>query len=210
MNSAPPTRRVPRAERKEQLLDVALGLIAREGFHALTMTAVARAADISKPIVYRCYPNLPALTLALLRREQRRAERQLDLAVPRDPGDRHPREVLGDAVITLLDAVAENPLTWRLVLLPPEGTPRMVHELIEARRKMLLRRARKLIAWGRPYLRSDEEIDLDVLARILISIAEQGARLMLTDEAMGRDRLAATTRELIDAIAWRDAPAQAA
>ena len=50
--------RVPRKERTAQLLDVALGLIIERGYGAVTMAAVAERAGVSKPIVYRSYPNL--------------------------------------------------------------------------------------------------------------------------------------------------------
>lgn len=200
------SRRVSRTERSAQLLDVALELIVEQGYDGLTMNAVAEAAGVSKPIVYRSYPNRAALLVALLRREQRRAERKLDEAIPTQPGDRHPRDLLLDAVTGVLDAVEENPLTWRLVLLPQEGTPKVVRELIGRRRDRFLRRARRLVRWGVPYLESDEDLDLDILARFLLAIVEEQARMMLADPPRDRGELIASTRAVIDGVAWREAP----
>jgi AcrR family transcriptional regulator len=195
--------KVPRKERTAQLLDVALELIVESGYRALTMAAVAERAGVSKPIVYRSYPNRAALLAALLRREQRLTERTLDDAIPADPGDRHPREVLNDAVQGVLDAVAEHPNTWRLVLLPQEGTPAVVGELIERRRARLLRRAKRLVRWGIPYVDTDEEIDLDILARFLIAIVEEQAKMMLADPPFPQATLIASTHGVINGVAWR-------
>lgn len=200
------TGRVGRKERARQLLDISLELIVNDGFGALTMAAVARKAGVSKPIVYRIYPNRGALLLALLRREQKRTDRRLDEIIPADPGTLHPREVLTNAVVGILDAVEESPNTWKLVLLPPEGTPRLVHELIERRREQLTRRASALIRWGAPYLAPSEEIDRGVLARVLVSIVQEQARMVLADPELDRAALEATSAALIDEVQWRERP----
>jgi len=198
------SEKVPRRERTAQLLDVALELILESGYGALTMAAVAERAGVSKPIVYRSYPNRAALLAALLRREQKLTEGKLDEAIPSDPGDRHPREVLNGAVQGVLDAVEEHPNTWRLVLLPQEGTPAVVGELIERRRARLLRRARRLVRWGIPYVETDEDIDLDILARFLIAIVEEQARMMLAEPPLAKKTLIASTQAVIDGVAWRE------
>lgn len=193
---------VSRKDRGEQLLDVALALIVKAGYEGLTMAAVAQAAGVSRPIVYRSYSNRDALLVALLHREQALTESRLDEIVPRDPGDRHPREVLVDAITGILDAVGEHPLTWRLALLPPVGTPRLVHELVERRRGLLIRRARRLVRWGLPYLEAGNDLDVDVLARVLVSAVQEQARILLTDPQVERKRLRSSSEALISAVAW--------
>ena len=198
--------KISRRRRSAQLLDVALGLVVERGFGELSMTAVARAAGVSKPIVYRSYPNRAALVLALLRREQKRTDRTLDAAIPTEPGDRHPRELLVGVTDEILAAVERDPLTWRLVLMPPEGTPRAVRELVERRRNQLVKRARRLVGWGVPYLQTEEELDLDLLARALVSIVETQARLLLSDPEGGRERMVSSIEALIGAVGWRPEP----
>ena len=62
------------------------------------------------------------------------------------------------------------------MLLPPEGTPRVVRELTERREgNEFLRRARRLVRWGVPYLSTDEDLDLDILSRFLLAIVEEQA-----------------------------------
>jgi AcrR family transcriptional regulator len=66
-----PTRpaRLPRSERREQLLDVAAGLILEKGIEAVTMEGVAAAAGVSKGLGYAYFDNSSTLLRALLERE---------------------------------------------------------------------------------------------------------------------------------------------
>lgn len=201
---ATPRPGMPRRERREQLLDLTLALILEQGFDAVSMQAVAAAADIGKPVVYRSFPSASALLGALLLREQRRADRALRRIIPDDPGDRHPREVLLGALEALIEAVLEHPLTWRLVLLPPEGTPAAVRALVERRRATVVRRTRRLVAWGLPSLALADPPDEDLMARALVSAAQELARIVLEEPARAEAALAAA-RTLLGAVAWRDA-----
>jgi len=195
--------RVPRAERREQLLDVTLELIAERGYKAVTAQRVARAAGITKPIIYRIYPSIYALLVALLRREQRVADEVLDRIVPLDPGERSPDEVLIDSLAGLVAAVHEHPTTWKLVLYPPEGLPAPVRMLVERRRETLVERTRRLVDWGMPYIDTDEPLDSELLARVLLAIAEEHARLALDRPEMPIDELLASSRTLLGAVPWR-------
>ncbi len=58
--------RLPAAVRREQLLDVALGVFAREGFHGASMNEVADAAGVTKPVLYQHFSSKRELYLALL------------------------------------------------------------------------------------------------------------------------------------------------
>ncbi len=45
-------KRLPRAVREQQMLDAAVKVFARRGFHAASMDEIAEVAGISKPMVY--------------------------------------------------------------------------------------------------------------------------------------------------------------
>ena len=60
------TTRLPAAERRRQLLDVALGVFAREGYHAASMNDVAEAAGVTKPVLYQHFDSKRELYQALL------------------------------------------------------------------------------------------------------------------------------------------------
>jgi AcrR family transcriptional regulator len=126
---AKPTR-MSAAERREQLLDVTKQLVIEEGFHAVSIEAVARAAGVSRPIVYGHFHDLDGLLHALTDRESKRAVAQLSAVLPRDIGEGDPRQELLRALGSYLDAARSDPGTWRLVLMPPEGAPSFLRERI--------------------------------------------------------------------------------
>ena len=42
---------------RERILDATLGVLARSGPRKLTLSAVATAAGVSRPTLYRCFPS---------------------------------------------------------------------------------------------------------------------------------------------------------
>jgi len=58
--------RLPASARREQLLDVALQVFARQGYHVASMNDVAEAAGVTKPVVYQHFDSKRDLYLALL------------------------------------------------------------------------------------------------------------------------------------------------
>lgn len=57
---------MPRAERREQLLNTARDIIRDGGIGALTMSALAEQSGASKPVVYEHFENSEAVAIALL------------------------------------------------------------------------------------------------------------------------------------------------
>ena len=58
--------RLPAAERRQQLLDVALEVFSRRGFHPTSMNEVAEAAGVTKPVLYQHFTSKRQLYLELL------------------------------------------------------------------------------------------------------------------------------------------------
>jgi AcrR family transcriptional regulator len=197
----PYAKRLPMAERREQVLDAALSLIATSGYRAVSMEAVAREIGVTRPVVYGAFPTLPVLLGALLLREEQRALRVLAAIVPREPGDRDPDDVLIEALRAFLDAVARHPDTWRLILLPIEGTPKIVRRQVERKRAALLEQLRVLVAWGLEHRGGMRELDEDLLTRGILSVGEEAGRLLLTDpERYSPERLTDFARRLLGAL----------
>ncbi|MEU5944066.1 TetR/AcrR family transcriptional regulator [Micromonospora sp. NPDC047465] len=68
--STPPTfKRLPRAVREQQMLDAAVKVFSRRGFHAASMDEIAEDAGISKPMVYAYLGTKEELFVACLHRE---------------------------------------------------------------------------------------------------------------------------------------------
>jgi AcrR family transcriptional regulator len=162
--------RMSAAARREQLLDAAKAVVAEAGFHAVSIEAVARRAGITRPIVYRHFDDLAALLDALVERETVRALGQLKEFVPRSFGG-DPREDLIASLDGYLRAVESDPVTWRLMLVPPEGAPGLLGERIAAGRAAVIGQLAGAVASPDP----------ELTARALSSVADEAARLLLAD-----------------------------
>lgn len=68
----PPTTRLSKQARREQLLDTALAIVRAEGADGLTLVTLAEAAGVSRPIAYDHFGTRAGLLLALYRRLEER------------------------------------------------------------------------------------------------------------------------------------------
>jgi len=58
--------RLPRSQRRAQLLESALEVFVAQGYHAAAMDDIAERAGVSKPVLYQHFPGKLELYLALL------------------------------------------------------------------------------------------------------------------------------------------------
>jgi AcrR family transcriptional regulator len=58
--------RLPRRERRQQLMSAALEVFVAQGYHAAAMDDIAERAGVSKPVLYQHFPGKFELYLALL------------------------------------------------------------------------------------------------------------------------------------------------
>jgi AcrR family transcriptional regulator len=172
---------MPPEQRREHLLDATLTVILDRGYSGVSIEAVARGAGVTRPVVYDHFPNLGTLLHALVEREEHYALDQLRHVLPDDPGDLEPDALLVEGARRFLDAVASRPATWRIILLPPSGTPAVVRDLVETNRTRALERIEALVRWAiqRPDLPDD--LDIELTARALRDLGEESARMVLTD-----------------------------
>ena len=84
----PAATRLPAPERRRQLLDVALVVFAREGYHAASMNDVAEAAGVTKPVLYQHFESKRELYLELLSVVGGRLERAIAAATADAGGPR--------------------------------------------------------------------------------------------------------------------------
>lgn len=184
MSTAPKRRpyapRVPPAERREQLLDAALALIGEHGYRGATMEAIARRAEVAKPVVYRTFTDRETLLMALLERERERAFATLENAMPTDLGSTNPERLLAEGARGILAAVQSRPEAWRLILLPAGETPALVREQVEKGRALVREQVTQLIRWGLTQQPALKDADPDLAARMLMAAGEEAMRLVLT------------------------------
>ncbi len=180
-------------DRRQQLLDVTSEIVATRGFQAVSIVSVARAAGISRPIVYEHFGDLPGLLKALVSREMAQALDQVSKATLTDLARGDPAELMADSLRAYLTTVEQHPNTWRLVLMPPEGAPEILRRSIRRGRSGILDRLAEAV---RPGLTPGHEApDPELTARTLSAISDEYARLVLTDpHQFSVDRLVAHAR----------------
>jgi AcrR family transcriptional regulator len=69
MSTSTAGKRVPRAIREQQMLDAAVRVFSKRGYHAASVDEIAEAAGISKPMVYASLGTKEELFIACLHRE---------------------------------------------------------------------------------------------------------------------------------------------
>ena len=173
---APPRTRMTGADRREQLIDTTRDLVEEQGFHAVSIDAVARRAGITRPVVYDHFPTLGALLEATLDRETARALGQLVASLPA-PGVAGRRELLLLRLEAYLEVVRADPVTWRLVLMPPEGAPLSLRDRITAGRRAIVGELAEVMQHSPEGASPDPELT----AHMLSALADEAARLVLTD-----------------------------
>jgi AcrR family transcriptional regulator len=172
---------MPPEQRREQLIDAALSVILEQGYGGVSIEAIARAAGVTRPVIYDHFPNLGTLLHTLVEREERYSREQLERVVPDDPGDSDPVEVLAGSVRRFLDAVTDRPTTWRIILLPLDGTPAIVRQHVETHRAKILERIERLVHWAINRNELPSDLDVELTARAIRDLGEEAGRMVLTD-----------------------------
>src|ERR1700758_2388884 len=113
----PYTPRMPPDQRRAQLLDAALAIIARDGYAGVSIDAIAREAGVTRPVVYGVFSGLEPLLYSLLDREEHRALEQLLRCLPAGLPAGDPAEAIRAAVRRMVETVAGDRPTWQLILL---------------------------------------------------------------------------------------------
>lgn len=168
-------------KRREQLIDAALRVTVEQGYEGVSIEAIARTAGVTRPVVYDHFPNLGELLRALIEREESYARDQLARVVPAVPPDGDPAERFTAGVRGFLDAVASRPDTWRIILLPLEGTPTIVRDHVETNRTQVLDRLEQFLCWVVERSELPADFDTEICARAVLRLCEEAGRMVLTD-----------------------------
>ena len=107
-----PRVRMSGKERREQLLDVGRALFAERGFDATSIEEVAGRAGVSKPVVYEHFGGKEGLYAVVVDREM---QRLLDKVAGALSGG-HPRELVEQAAVALLDYVETDSDGFRILI----------------------------------------------------------------------------------------------
>ena len=100
--------RLPAEQRRRQLMDVALDVFARRGFHATSMNQVAYAAGVTKPVLYQHFASKRELYAQLLADVGHRLEEQIAKATAQAGGPREQVELGFGAYFAFVESERES------------------------------------------------------------------------------------------------------
>jgi AcrR family transcriptional regulator len=105
-------RRVPRAEREQQMLEVAEAVFAARGYQATSMDEIAGRVGVTKPMLYEYFGSKEGLLAGCLARARQQLHDKT-LAAVAVGGE--PREVMLRAVRAFFDFVDEHAAAWAVL-----------------------------------------------------------------------------------------------
>ncbi len=106
------SQRLPGPERRQQLLDVAVGIFGVGGYDQASMSDIASAAGITKPVVYQHFSSKRALYLEVLRECGRRMEAAIEKATACATG---PRDQVEQGFAGFIGFFETHPAMFRIL-----------------------------------------------------------------------------------------------
>ncbi|MBW1600151.1 TetR/AcrR family transcriptional regulator [Streptomyces sp. JJ38] len=165
-------RRVPRQVREQQMIDVAVQVFAKRGYHAASVDEIAELAGVSKPMVYLYLDSKENLFIACVRREARRLAEAFENAA-REEATADQR--LWAGLSAFFGFVHAHRDSWVVLhRQASELSERIAHEVAEARRTVMAQVAGLVsdgIADSPNPARLGEE-DADFVAHALVGAAD--------------------------------------
>ena len=185
--------RMPRRERRAQLLESALEVFVAQGYHAAAMDDIAERAGVSKPVLYQHFPGKLDLYLALL---DRSCDQIIDNCRAALESTEDNKLRVGATMDVFYEYVAHDTGAFRLVFESDLTNEPAVREQVDR----VTTECAALIAGviQQDTGLSDEASRL--LAVSLVGMAQVSARFWLTEAGgLSRDEAAA----LVAGLAWR-------
>ena len=192
-DTRPRSTRLPRHERRRQLLDAALEVFVSQGYHAAAMDEIAERAGVSKPVLYQHFPGKLDLYLALL-------DQSVDELV----------ETVREALRSTTDNKQRVAATFRAYFEYVEGEGQAFRLVFEsdlsnepAVRERLDHTMRDCAEMISQFIREDAGLRDDearLLGMALVGMAQVSSRYWLsTDKAIPKD----AAEQLLARLAWR-------
>lgn len=206
-----PIKRLPRAIREQQMLDAAVRVFSKRGFHAASMDEIAEQAGISKPMVYAYLGAKEDLFIACLRRE---AFRLIEAVTSAVAGGLPPDEQLWRGLRAFFGFVGAHRDGWTVLYRQARGQEPFSGEVAAMRARMaeaiavLLGRA--VAAVGH----QASESDLETMAYALVGASESLADWLVDHPAEDPERAASRMMniawlgadQLLHGATWRPHP----
>lgn len=160
-------RRVPRAERERQMIDVAEQLFAERGYQAASMDEIAERVGVSKPMLYEYFGSKEGLFVACIR--QARAE-LLAVTTQSTTGFSSAEDALRSGLIAFFEFTDSHRRAWELIRHEATVAGQAAVDEIEAIRQQQTAIDVRLFAG---YLPTATPQDLEATAEIIVGACER-------------------------------------
>lgn len=186
--------RLPREQRREQLMAAALQAFVTEGYHAASMDSIAAAAGVTKPVLYQHFASKMDLYLALLDASLSDLLDSAQTAMRSTTDNKQRVSAMTHAYFTFVTSPTG---AFRLVFESDLANDPQVRERVEAADLELAREAALVISEDTG-LSQEQAL---VIASGLQGMVQVAARRWLRAEQTEVDQSEAI--ELLNALAWR-------
>lgn len=116
---APRRKRLTAYQREQQILDVAENLFAERGLEGVTLEDIAKAAGVTRPIIYQYHGSREGVFLACARRARTELDEAVRISVQRAGPDLAERIEAGGS--PYFDLIKRSPQRWALVFSASAG-----------------------------------------------------------------------------------------
>ena len=188
--------RLPRRERRAQLLDSALGVFVAQGYHAAAMDDIAEQAGVSKPVLYQHFPGKLDLYLALLDAACDQVIDNCRQALASTPDN---KTRVAAAMAAFYSYVAGERGAFRLVFESDLTSEPAVREHVE-------RVTSECAAMISDVIHDDTGLPAEasrLLAVSLVGMAQVSARFWVSESSRSSELTQEQAVELVSGLAWR-------
>jgi AcrR family transcriptional regulator len=192
-DARPRSTRLPRQERRRQLLDAALEVFVSQGYHAAAMDEIAERAGVSKPVLYQHFPGKLDLYLALL---DQSVDELVETVRDALSSTTENKQRVAATFSAYFEYVASEGQAYRLVFESDLGNEGAVRDRLE-------RGQRECAEMISPMIRQDAGLDdaeAHLVSVAMVGLAQVTARYWLS----ARDHIPREAAEqLVARLAWR-------
>ncbi len=159
------------------MLDAAVEMFSRNGYHETSMDAIAAEAQISKPMLYLYYGSKEELFGACLDRE---LTRFIDVVRADIDFDQNPKDMLRNTIRAFLEYIDANRASWIVLYTQATSSQAFAHTVREGRERIVELVSRLLQAGTR---HPEPDADFDMTAVALVGAGEAIATQVSTGDA---------------------------
>lgn len=182
-------RRLPRSERRQQLIDVATMKFGERGFHPTSMDDIAAAAGITKPVLYQHFSSKEDLYIAVIASIGEELEKRIVAFADMDTST---RDRIGAGIEMFFDMMSSQASTLRLFFGSEFVTDRVNEEV-----SRVVSKAARSVGTVVEGTRSLSPEDALVIGNSLVASVQAAAKQTVGASDKERERVLATLTKLL-------------